>query len=404
VIWAIAWRNIWRNKKRSGVLLVAIAFGLWAGLLTSGLLNGMAVQMIRSAIGTRTAHVQIHAPGFVDHPEINRTIPDGTSVLEKARAASGVADVAARAIVPGMGSSATTGVGVMLYGVDPDAETRVFTVARNVPEGRYLIPSDRNSCVLGRELADKLKLDVGSKIIVQAQTPDGMLAGGAFRIVGIYRTVSSQYDKTAVFALLGDVDRTFNLNGSIQEIAIRANSLSDAGAIAVTLSREFPGLDVETWDKLEPELELMTSTSQEMGRVFMLFIMMALIFGITNTMLMAVLERTRELGVLISLGMRQQLVFAMIMIETVILSSIGGAVGAALGGGTVAALSRVGLDLSVIATGLAAAGVESVLYPKLAGVEYPVIGALVIATAVLGAVYPGIKASHLSPVGAMRTY
>jgi putative ABC transport system permease protein len=404
VIWTIAWRNIWRNRKRSGVLLVAIAFGLWAGLLTSGLLNGMTVQMIRSAISTRTAHVQIHARGFVDHPEVGKIIPDGQAVLQKVRSTDGVAEAAGRAVVPAMGSSATTSAGVRLYGVAPDAEAEVFTVAKKVVTGRYIEASDRNTCVLGQELAEKLKLDVGSKLIVQAQTPDGTLAGGAFRIVGIYKTVSSLYDKTAVFALQGDVDRTFTLDGAIHEIAIKADDISDSVPVASRLRSEFPGLDVETWDKLEPELELLTSTSQQMSRILMVFIMIALVFGITNTMLMAVLERTRELGVLISLGMKQRLVFAMIMIETVILSSIGGALGAALGGGTVAALSRIGLDLSVISTGLAAAGVESVLYPKLAAIEYPVIGALVIATAVLGAIYPGIKASRLSPVQAMRTY
>jgi putative ABC transport system permease protein len=404
VIWLIAWRNIWRNRKRSGILLAAIAFGLWAGLLTIAVLNGMSEQMIRSAIDTRTAHLQIHAPGFVAHPEVTLVIPDGEDVLDEVKRAEGVARAVGRSAVPAMGSSAATGAGVMLYGVDPSAESAISSVPRKIVEGRYLSPADRNGCVIGRELADKLKLAVGDKIVVQAQTPGGTIAGGAFRIVGLMRTVSLDFDRTTVFARLEDVDRIFDLGGAIHEIAVLADDIALVPALRGRLANEFPKLDVETWEQLEPEVSVLTETSNQMGRVLMVLIMIALVFGVTNTMLMAVLERTRELGVLISLGMRQGLVFAMIMIETVVLSCIGGAVGAAAAGASVAALGRFGLNLGAIATGLASAGIESVLYPRLTVGAYPVVGALVLATAVLGAVYPSLRASRLSPVRAMRTY
>jgi putative ABC transport system permease protein len=404
VIWTIAWRNIWRNKKRSGILLAAIAFGLWAGLLTTGMFNGMSVQMIRSAIDTRTAHIQIHAPGFVEHPEIANVIPDGAAVLDAVRATTGVAEAAGRAVVPSMASSAATGTGVALYGVDPRAEAAISSVPRKVVEGSYIDPGGRNTCVIGRGLADKLKLETGNKIVVQAQALDGTIAGGAFRIVGIFKTVSLEFDKTAVFALSGDVDRIFGLGGAIHEIAVRTDGLSDVDPLRDRLAARFPKLDVETWAQLEPEVNLLTSTTWQMSQVLMTLIMVALVFGITNTMLMGVLERTRELGVLISLGMRQGLVFGMIMIETVVLSGLGGLVGAALGASTVAVLGRVGLDLGIIATGLASAGVESTLYPRLTGSEYPFVAFLVLATALLGSLYPSIKASRLAPVQAMRVY
>jgi putative ABC transport system permease protein len=404
VIWTIAWRNIWRNRKRSGILLAAIAFGLWAGLLTTGMFNGMSEQVVRSAIDTRTAHVQIHAPGFVEHPEVGNIIPDGAAVLEAVRATSGVTEAAGRAVVPGMGSSAATGAGVALYGVDPEAEAAISSVPRKIVQGSYLEAGARNACVIGRALAEKLKLEAGDKIVIQAQAPDGTIAGGAFRIAGLFETVSLEFDKTVVFARSGDVDRVFDLNGAIHEIAVRTGGLSEVAPLHDRLAAEFADLDVESWDQLEPEVNLMNSTGQQMSEILMTLIMVALIFGITNTMLMGVLERTRELGVLISLGMRQGLVFGMIMIETVVLSGLGGLLGAALGGATVAALGRIGLDLGIIATGLASAGVESTLYPHLTGSEYPFVGFLVLATAALGALYPSIKASRLAPVRAMRVY
>lgn len=404
MIWKIAWRNIWRNKKRSGVLLAAIAFGLWAGLVTSGMFNGMSTQMIRSAIDTRTSHIQLHAKGFLDHPEVGVVIPDGAKVLSRVKATTGVEHAAGRAVVPGMASSATTGAGIMLYGVVPGDETALTSVSQKIVDGSYLGQNRHNTCVVGQELADKLGLKVGSKVVVQGQALDGSIAGGAFRIVGLFKTVSLGFDKTAVFAPAADVDRVFGLGGAIHEIAVRANALADVGPLSDRLAADFPKLDVERWDQLEPELSLLTSSSNQMSRILMVLIMIALAFGITNTMLMSVLERTRELGVLASLGMRQNLLFEMIMIETVALSVMGGAAGAALGGASIAALGRTGINLSIVATGLASAGIESVLYPSLTGAEYPVVGLLVFATAVLGAVYPGIKASRLSPVRAMRTY
>lgn len=404
MIWTIAWRNIWRNRKRSGILLAAIAFGLWAGLLTTGMFNGMSAQMVRSAIETRTAHIEIHARGFVEHPAIGNAIPNGAAALASVRAMEGVTEAVGRAVVPSMASSAATGTGVALYGVDPEAEAAISTVHRKIVAGDYLGPEGRNACVIGRALADKLKLEVGGKIVIQAQAPDGTIAGGAFRIVGLFKTVSLEFDKTVVFARTEDVDRIFGLGGAIHEIAVLTNGLTDVAPLRDRLETRFPKLDVETWDELEPEVHLLDSTGQQMSEILMTLIMVALVFGITNTMLMGVLERTRELGVLISLGMRQRLIFGMIMIETIVLSGLGGLAGAALGGATVAALGRVGIDLGIIATGLASAGVESTLYPRLIGSEYPFVALLVIVTAALGAVYPSVKASRLDPVSAMRTY
>ncbi len=404
MLWKIAWRNIWRNKKRSGVLLAAIAFGLWAGLLTSGMFNGMSVQMMRSAIDTRTSHIQLHAKGFLDHPEVTAVIPDGQAVLKRVDSTTGVAQAVGRSIVPGMASSATTGAGVMLYGVVPEEEIAITSLSKKIVDGNYLSSDGHNICVIGQELANKLALRVGSKIVVQGQAPDGSISGGAFRIVGLFKTVSLGFDKTMVFALAGDVDRTFGLGGAIHEIAVMANDLALVKPLRDSLRSEFPNLDVESWDQLEPELSLLTSSSNQMSRILMVLIMIALAFGITNTMLMSVLERTRELGMLESLGMRQGKVFEMVMIETVVLSVMGGFAGAALGGATVALLGRTGINLSIVATGLASAGIESVLYPQLTGAEYPLVGVLVVATAVLGAIYPSIKASRLSPVQAMRTY
>ncbi len=404
MIWTISWRNIWRNKKRSGILLAAIASGLWAGLLTVGIFNGMVEQMVRSAINTRTSHVQIHAPGFVEHPDVVSTIPDGETVLARVRAADHVSSAVGRSVVPGMGSSATTGTAVVLRGIDVEAETGVSDVHSSIVEGSYFDTNGRNECVLGHKLAEKLNLTLGGKIIINAQAPDGSITGGAFRIVGIYRTVATQFDKTAVFARAADVDRTFELGGEIHEIALMADDIRTVPLLTKQLAASFPDLDVRSWDELVPEVGMMTSMSQQMNSILMVIIMLALIFGITNTMLMGVLERIRELGVLMALGMRPRSVFSMIVIETIALSALGGTAGIAAGAVTITLLSKSGIDLSIVATGLESFGMASRLYPSLAPAQYAMVAALVIATAVVGSLYPGVKAARLQPMEALRTY
>jgi putative ABC transport system permease protein len=404
MIWTISWRNIWRNKKRSGVLLAAIASGLWAGLLTVGMFNGMTEQMVRTAINTRTSHVQLHAPGFVEHPDVVSTIPNGSAVLARVRAAEHVARASGRSVVPGMGSSATTGMAVVLRGIDVEAESGVTDVHKQMVEGAYFGSGTRNECVLGQKLAEKLSLGVGDKIIITAQAPDGSITGGAFRIVGLYRTVTTQFDQTMVFGHAADVDRTFDLNGAIHEIALMADDLKEVPTLTKQLAADFPSLDVRSWDQLEPEMGMMTSMSQQMNAVIMVIIMLALVFGITNTMLMGVLERIRELGVLMALGMKPRLVFSMIVVESIALSALGWAIGMTAGAVSIGLLSRTGINLSIVAAGLESFGMASRLYPSLAPAQYVMVAALVVATAMAGSLYPGVKAARLHPMEALRTY
>jgi putative ABC transport system permease protein len=400
----ISWRNIWRNKKRSTTLLLSIALGLWAGILTMALYIGMTEQMVRSAIETRIGHIQVHRAGFMADKDINLAIPDGLKVLDEIRGEAGVRNSTGRAVVNGMASSAATGTGIELEGIVPEDEMELTDIAAHIEAGSYFGKSTRNPCVIGSRLAEKLNLKLGHKIIVTAQGRDGSLESGAFRIVGLYKTVNSVFDKTAVFAMRDDVDRLFGLHGSIHEIVIKVDGLEAVDPVQAGLERVFPDLEIKNWKQLEPELGMMTDMSRQMSYIFMVIILLAMIFGITNTMLMTVLERIRELGVLMALGMKQVSIFMMIMLETVFLSLIGGTVGILLGYVSVVIFAKTGLDLSIVSQGLAAMGADSILYPEWPAADYMVIGLMVVVTAIAAAVYPGFKATRLNPVEAIRTY
>ena len=403
MLWTLAWRNVWRNKKRSGIIVAAIACGLWGGLLISGLFYGMQEQMVQSAIADRTAHIQIHAKGFLDRKEIGLVIPDGHKVLDEVRRIPGVKYAAGRIVISGMASSPTTGTGVLIYGIVPSEEEHISDISKKMVEGTYFQSDMRNPIIAGKELVKKLALKEGNKTVLTAQDLNGDISAGAFRIAGIFKTVSSQFDKTTVFARRDDLARIFSLDGQLHEIAIIVDDINQIPAITAELQKMYPNLSVESWKELAPELSLMTDTTTQFLVIFIVIVLLALAFGTTNTMLMGVIERVRELGVIIALGMSHGRIFLMIVLETVFLAVTGGIVGMILSYASIEILYRTGINLSIVSKGLAAFGSSEILRPILPWQAYPMIGAFVIVTAIIAAIYPAIKAIKLNPVEAIRT-
>lgn len=400
----IAWRNVWRNKKRSLILLGAIVFGIWAGVFTMGFTEGMYDQMVETGVSTRIGHLQIHTPGYRSRPDIHKTLPDGAGLADSLRGLPGLASVSGRSIVRGMASSPKTAYGVQVTGVNPADDAGVFDVHEHLVGGDWFETQRRNPVVIGRELADRLDVGVGKKLVVQAQASDGSIGAAAFRVVGVFETASNAFDETTVFALRDDVDRVFGLGGGLHEIAVRLNEVGQLGEVQAALQRSYPGLAVETWREVAPELAVMAEMGDQMLYVFLILILLGLVFGITNTILMGVLERVRELGVLKALGMKDARLFGMIMLETVVLSLAGGCVGILAGMATISFFGKAGIDLSIVSQGLGEFGLGSMVYPTLEWPVYLNVAGLVVATALLSALYPGVKAVRLKAVEAIRTY
>jgi ABC-type lipoprotein release transport system permease subunit len=404
MIWTIAWRNIWRNKKRSAIIICAIAFGLWAGIVTMALSLGMMQQMVNSAIETSLSHIQLHRPGFIEHKEIRAIIPNGTEVLAKVRNFPGVSASVGRAIILGMANTTATATGVEIYGIEPEKERKVTNIGEKIIEGDYFQTSRKNPIVIGVKLAERLKTKVGSKIVLTAQAQDSSISAGAFRVVGIYRTESSMFDEVTVYALKDDIDNTFGLGGEIHEIALKLNNPEAVDSLRDRLAMDFPTLQVDSWKQLSKILASYIEMGIQMMDIFMIVLLLTMLFGMTNTLLMGIMERVRELGVVMALGMNPVRIFSMILLESILLSLVGGIIGIIIGAVSIEILAKYGLDLSDFSAALAEFGVSQVTYPYLPLSQYPKITLMVIVTAIIAAIFPGIKAVRLNPLKAIRSY
>ncbi|HSD63610.1 MAG TPA: FtsX-like permease family protein [Ignavibacteriaceae bacterium] len=404
MIFMLAWKNVWRNKKRSLIILTAIALGLGCGLFASGTMYGMWDSTVNAAIDRDLSHIQIHSENFKKENLIGNYIPDGLELKPQIEKMNGVKAVSVRTIIEGMAASATSSSGVEIKGIIPDEEQRVTSVAANIKEGKYFEGLSRNPVVIGRELAKKLDLKLRSKIILSFQGPDGNIIYAAFRIAGIFETESSLFDKSNVFVRQQDL---FSLIGSkpiVHEIAVRLTTVQIIDQVVNKLRNKYKDLSVETWQQLAPELSISYETLDFELNIFLGIILFALLFGITNTMLMSVVERMRELGVLMAVGMKRIKVFTLIIFETIMLSITGGIIGMILGALSIWITAQKGINLSLFAQGLSSYGISSHLFPTLPVSYYPVLFIMIIVTAVVSAVYPAIKAVRLNPATAIRMY
>lgn len=401
---ALAWKNIWRNKKRSMIILAAIAAGLGCGLFASGVMYGMWDTTVNAAIDRNLGHIQIHTEKFTKENLIENYIPDGTKLKPQIEKIAGVKAVSERTIINGMAASATSSFGVEIVGIIPAEEKKTTSISSDIKEGNYFEEGGRNPIVIGKELAGKLDLKIHNKIILSFQGLDGNIIYAAFRVVGLFETESSMFDKSTVFVRQNDLSSLTGGSHIIHEVAVKLTTVQVMDQVAGKLRDMYKNLSVETWQQLAPELSISYETLDFELNIFLGIILFALLFGITNTMLMSVMERIREFGVLMAVGMKRSRLFVLIIIETILLSVTGGIAGMMLGAASIWITAQKGINLSLFAQGLSSYGISTHLFPGLPVEYYPVLFVMIIITAVASAVYPAVKAVRLNPASAIRTY
>jgi ABC-type lipoprotein release transport system permease subunit len=398
----ISWKNVWRNPVRSGVVITAVMLGIWAGIFIVGFTNGMSQQRLKDQLDTYTGHIQIHTPAFVNDKKVNQFIPDGDSVLAQIRKTPGVVAAIPHTIATGLASSSTNSYGSTIIGVNPKQELTVLTLPNKIVKGNFFKEDKRFPVVIGKSLAKRLNVHLGSKIVLTFQDTTGNITASAFRIIGLYKTSNNTYDESHVFVRTGDLNNLLGTHDLIHEIVIKTVDAHQAPVLTNQIQKEWPKLKVQSWQEVAPELRLLDSTIKLEIYIFMTILVLALALGIVNTMLMAILERTRELGMLMAVGMNKKRIFGMIVAETFFLSFIGAPLGIFFSWVTINLTGKFGINLSMVARGLSQFGYGSIIYPVLENNYYFHIALMMVVAALLSAIYPAIKALKLRPVQAIR--
>jgi len=406
MIWIIAWKNVWRNKVRSLVVVMAIAFGLLGGIFSSAVLKGTSDQRVREAVSRETSHLQMHNPAYAEDNEVQFFIDGNHKKLESALdTIKAIEAWSARVKIMAMAGSANAGTGVMVMGIEPEKEKRVTDIHSLICDscGSWFRETRGLPVVIGEALAKKLKVHLHSKIVLTFQDMQGNLTGGAFRICGIYRTSNSVFDEMNIFVSHKDIVPLLAIDtGVCHEIAIRMKEPGQLDRVQLTLKRLFPSLLVQNWKEIDPILGMMNDFMDLWLYLFMGIILLALGFGIINTMLMAILERTRELGMLAAIGMNKQRIFLLIMLESVFLSLTGGIIGIILGTLLTWYTNHTGINLGSLAEGFEKIGYNPMLYPSLDLRFFMNLTIMVILTGILASVYPARRALKLHPAEAIR--
>lgn len=403
MILSLAWKNIWRNKTRSLILIIAAALGLWGGVFTIALMNGMWEAMINNYIDRNTGHIQIHAKDFLKEKNLNNYIAEGEKILSQLQTEKEITGVSARVIIDGLVSSPHASGGIKIVGINLTDEMKVTTISKALKEGKFFSEAN-DQVVIGKKLAEMLKVKLRSKIVLSFQGLDGTIIYAALRVVGIFETESSTSDRLQLFVKKEDIFKLLNTKPIYHEIAIRAVNGETADLILPKLNNQFANYDVDSWLELSPMFKYGEASFDIQLYFFIGIILFGLLFGIINTMLMSVLDRVREFGVLLAVGMKRIKLFRLIMLESLILSIFGALIGVALGYVTILLVSKVGVDLSLFSAGLAYYGINTVLCPVMPKEAFYIISLMIIITAVIASLYPAFKAIKLQPAVAIRTF
>jgi putative ABC transport system permease protein len=404
MILSIAWRNIWRNKLRSLVVIFAVTLGLFGVLFMIGLTNGMMEQKIDASINNEISHIQVHMPEFLQDQSLKFSMDSVKKIEDEIASVPGVRAVSSRIKTQAMASTAATGAGVIINAIDPEKEKNVSKIHQTIIDGDYFESVGKSApIIISKKLSTKLKAKIGSKIVITLQNSSGELAYGLFRVSGIYKTSNTIYDEPNIFVKKEDLVALTGYDPSkASEIAVKLEDVAQTDIIRDKLKVIFPSLSVLAWKQLEPMLVAMTSMIDQMAYFLLIIILVAMAFGIINTMMMAVLERTREIGMLMAVGMNKRKVFMMIMLETIFLSLIGTFFGILFSSVTVHYTGLHGLNFAAYAEGYEAFGYSALVYPKLYLDFYIGMTVLVIITAIISSIYPARKALRFNPAEAIR--
>lgn len=399
LILKMAWLNLWRRAKRSLLVIIMIASSMTAMVSIEGLYDGMVQHMLEGTIRSDSGEISIYAPKFRLYKNLQYAIDDLKTLQKTIEADTDIKTSTVRISQTGLVSTARKSSMANLIGIDLEAEEAFGQITSFVRAGDFQLGRRGNGCAIGKNLADDLDVEVGHRIVFSSQNVEGDISSVSLRVTAILQTSNVAIDKQAVFISL-ERSRMFSGLGEegATQVAMRLQEGADIEAVRERLKKAFPELDIETWQQLYPVMQQMQEIMVIFNSINFAIVMLVVLIGIFGVMLVSILERTREFGILIALGTPQSQLRIQVAVEALILGMLGFALGALGSYGALWYLMHFGLDLSEYAAGLEAFGYNAVVFATIKGSYFSHTFLAVVAAALVSVVWPLYRLKKLNPI------
>lgn len=401
----LAWRNIWRHRRRTVIIVLAMGLSLAFMMFYDGLMDGFNRAIAGNAVRVLGGNVQVHAEGYREKVDSNPLIPlkNDSSVVEAALTQPDVTAASRRIQTGGLVTNREGAFPLNVIGIEASVEAPASLIAEHIEEGRWLADDDQDAVLIGRGLAEALSIKLGDRITVVGSDVNKQNRQRAMTVIGIYDIGLPSFEKGAVYISLSEAQSLFNLRGQSTEVQVTLDKVGSESQVVAALSSSLPGYEVESWEQNYPELGNAIGQKTAVMDIFSVVIVMIAGIGILNLLLMAVYERTREIGLLGAMGFKPRQIAITFIMEGAMIGVVGAIAGILMGLLLNGSMGQVGMDYSQFA------GVTEYM-ALISGKVYPTLGlekigdraAVVVVIAMLAALIPAVIASRREPSEALH--
>lgn len=401
----MAWRNIWRHRRRTVIVVSALAIGLALMIFYDGMIDGFQQAIYGNAIKVLGGNIRVHAQGYSESTDSLPLLPlaNDQAVVQAARSIPNVVAATRRIETGGLVTNREGAFAVGIIGIEPEQEAPINPIAQHVTAGRYLTSADQDSIFIGRGLADLMNIQVGDRITLVGQATHSQMRQRTMTVIGIYDLGVASLEQQTLYISLGEAQNLYGLTGQTTEVVLTLKKLGQEPVVTAALTPSLKGDELESWAQAFPDLSNTIGAKNQVMDIFSLIILLIAAIGVINLLLMAVYERTREIGLLGAMGLKPRQVMLLFVLEGAMLGLIGVLAGAVLGYGLNGLLGLVGIDYSQF-TSLTTytALLTGRVYPSFVPGSLLSRGLPVLIVAILAALYPAREASRREPAEALH--
>ncbi|MDE2293007.1 MAG: ABC transporter permease [Elusimicrobia bacterium] len=402
-LWLLAWRNLWRHRRRTALTVLSVAAGLTGLVFGQSLLETIQLQLVGKSTGIHTGDLQVFDDKVSDFKFPDRWMKDPAKVDAVLRADPDVAAFERRVVVTGLVSAKKDSAGVLFCGVEPARDPQVLTISRYVEEGRPLAPGG-DGAFIGVDLAARLGVGLGDELVLMGTARDGSMGAELAKVRGIFKTGSKTFDDQIVYVGIAKMQSLLGAEGTVNDFVVRLRDPERLEPARTRLAAALKGLPVQavTWERIDAEIVGIRDYQDALLRIVLAVVFVIVALGILNTLLMSMFERVREFGLLMALGARREFIGKLVVAESVLMGALGAGLGLAAGAALIAYYARVGLALPVKDAVNTFLPFDTVLYLRFDWPRHVWALAAVFGTSALSGLPPALKAMRLRPAEALR--